>query len=112
MNVTQDVYMKIGQNTHTLRLSVDIVNVGNLINSSWGVYQLPAAGTGSSILASGVPNVINVGLISSKVTNNVPVYSFPYQIAASKTPYTTSWKDDTSLASRWQMQFGIRYLFN
>jgi Carboxypeptidase regulatory-like domain len=116
-NVSQDFYVKAGKNTHTLRFSVDIVNVGNLINKDWGVYQLPAAGTGSSILASGVPNVINVALISAKVgANGVPVYGFPYQIAPTATsagvPYTHSWKDDTSLASRWQMQFGIRYLFN
>ena len=113
MNVSQDFYIKSGKNTHTLRLSVDIVNVGNLINKDWGIYQLPSAGTGSSILASGVPNVINVGLITAKVgANGVPVYGFPYQVAASSTPYTKSFKDDTSLASRWQMQFGIRYLFN
>ena len=116
-NVSQDLYIKAGKNTHTLRFSVDIVNVGNLINKNWGIYQLPAAGTGSSILLSGVPNVINVGLISAKVgANGVPVYGFPYQIAPTATsagvPYTHSWKDDTSLASRWQMQFGIRYLFN
>ncbi|MEJ0080174.1 MAG: hypothetical protein WDM78_04255 [Puia sp.] len=116
-NVSQDFYIKAGKNTHTLRFSVDIVNLGNLINKDWGIYQLPAAGTGSSILASGVPNVINVGLISAKVgADGVPVYSFPYQIAPTATspgvPYTHSWKDDTSLASRWQMQFGIRYLFN
>jgi hypothetical protein len=116
-NVTQDFYIKAGKNTHTLRFSVDIVNVGNLINKDWGIYQLPAAGTGSSVLLSGVPNVINVGLISAKVgANGVPVYGFPYQIAPTATsagvPYTHSWKDDTSLASRWQMQFGIRYLFN
>jgi len=116
-NVSQDFYIKAGKNTHTLRFSVDIVNLGNLINKDWGIYQLPAAGTGSSILLSGVPNVINVGLISAKVgANGVPVYGFPYQIAPTATsagvPYTHSWKDDTSLASRWQMQFGIRYLFN
>jgi hypothetical protein len=116
-NVSQDFYIKAGNNTHTLRFSVDIVNVGNLINKDWGIYQLPAAGTGSSILTSGVPNVINVSLISAKVgANGVPVYGFPYQIAPTVTsagvPFTHSWKDDTSLASRWQMQFGIRYLFN
>lgn len=113
-NVTQDFFVKAGKNTHTIRLSVDIVNVGNLINKNWGLYQLPSAGVGSSLLTSGVPNVINVGLIKfDKVgVDGIPVYSFPYQIAGSATPYTKSFKDDTSLASRWQMQFGIRYLFN
>jgi hypothetical protein len=113
-NVTQDFFVKAGKNTHTIRLSVDIVNLGNLLNKNWGLYQLPSAGTGSGILASGVPNVINVGIIKfDKVgIDGAPVYSFPYQLASSGTPYTKSFKDDTSLASRWQMHFGIRYLFN
>jgi len=78
--------------------------VGNLIHKDWGVYRLPAAGTGSSILASGVPNVINVALVSAKVgAAEYLFYGFPYQIAPTATsagvPYTHSWKDDTSLAS-------------
>jgi hypothetical protein len=32
-NVSQDFYIKAGKNTHTLRFSVDIVNLGNLDSS-------------------------------------------------------------------------------
>ena len=105
LNVTQDFFIMSnkGKDKHTLRLSVDIVNVGNLFNKNWGVYKLPAAGVG------------NVGIIKFDkldTDKSTPIYSFPYKVAGTQTPYTTSFKDDISILSRWQMQFGIRYLFN
>ena len=114
MNVTQDLMVKTGKDRHTLRLSVDIVNVGNLLNKNWGTYRIPSALSGFSNLGSGLPNSYTVGLIKfDKINaNGQPVFSFPYQVPATKTQYTSSWKDDTSLASRFQVQFGIRYLFN
>ncbi len=109
LNVTQDFYITSnkGKDRHTLRLSVDIVNVGNLLNKNWGTYQIPSAGTGSGVL--------NVGIIKfdkMDVDKTTPIYSFPYQIASSQTPYTSSFKPDVSILSRWQMMIGIRYLFN
>ena len=41
-----------------------------------------------------------------------PIFSFPYFDAATQTPVTQSYRDNLSLASRWQTQIGIRYLFN
>ncbi|MFI5155540.1 MAG: carboxypeptidase regulatory-like domain-containing protein [Chitinophagales bacterium] len=109
LNVTQDFYFNTnhGRDRHTLRLSADIVNLGNLLNKNWGVYKIPSAGTGNGVL--------NVGIIKfdkMDVDKTTPIYSFPYQVAASQTPYTTSFKDDISILSRWQMQIGIRYMFN
>lgn len=109
LNVTQDFFIKTGKDgsdRHTLRLSVDIVNVGNMINKDWGTYKIPSAGSGSGVL--------NVGILKyDKLdTDGTPIFSFPYRVASSQTPYTTSFKDDVSIFSRWQMQFGIRYLFN
>ncbi|HEX4851341.1 MAG TPA: TonB-dependent receptor, partial [Puia sp.] len=108
LNVTQDFYVKTGKSgdKHTIRLSVDIVNVGNLLNKNWGIYKVPSAGVGNGVL--------NVGIVKyDKLdVDGTPIFSFPYQVAASQTPYTKSFKDDTSILSRWQMQFGIRYLFN
>ncbi|HMH31642.1 MAG TPA: hypothetical protein VK543_01360, partial [Puia sp.] len=109
LNVTQDFYVNSnkGKDRHTLRLSVDIVNIGNMLNNNWGVYKIPSAGTGSGVL--------NVGIIKfdkMDVDKTTPIYSFPYRVAAAQTPYTSSFKDDISIASRWQMQVGIRYLFN
>ena len=45
LNFTQDIYLytKRGgeKDKHTLRLSVDIVNVGNLVNKYWGLLKSP-----------------------------------------------------------------------
>ena len=35
MNITEDISLKTGRERHTLRLSLDILNVGNFINKNW-----------------------------------------------------------------------------
>nr|WP_299343122.1 carboxypeptidase regulatory-like domain-containing protein [Allomuricauda sp.] len=79
----------LGQNQNTIQFSIDILNFGNLINSDWGVVELPLT-------------TQPVGVFID--TSGEPVYSFdPSQ--------TSTFVDDFSLASRWQMQFGLRYIF-
>jgi len=89
--VMQDFSIKAGEKTHTLRLSFDILNIGNMLNSSWGVRKLPT--TVNPITATGVDN------------NNVPYFSF-------NTNLKDSYIDDVSFLSKWQMQIGIRYIFH
>lgn len=102
MNVTQDVYLRVGSSKHTLRFSVDVTNIGNLIDKNWGTYQTPT-----------VTTPIRFDKTITKTDGTVlPVFSFPFQNGAAKIPYTTAFRDNTSAISRWQMQFGLRYLFN
>jgi hypothetical protein len=114
LNITQDIYFytknKTDRDKHTLRLSVDIVNVGNLVNRNWGLVKTPAAGS----------NFLKFeGMAADGKT---PLFSFPYLDAANQVPVVNSFANNTSLTnfaqgqtftgSRWQMQFGVRYLFN
>lgn len=69
-------------------LTLDILNVGNLINSDWGVRQLP----------------VNTQPVGVSVADGVPTYSFDSAL-------TSTYVDDFSLLSRWQMQLGLRYSF-
>lgn len=78
-------------NRHTLRFSLDILNVGNLLNSNWGVRQFASY--------SGLAQPLGV-----TVANNVPTYSF--DISQQNTFF-----NDAQLISRWRMQFGLRYSF-
>ena len=40
LNVTQDLYIFSGkERASTLRLSLDIINLGNLLNKDWGIYK-------------------------------------------------------------------------
>jgi len=89
IKILQDFNFKVGEKTHTIQLSADILNVGNLINSDWGVVQVP-----NSIQPLGV-TVDN---------NNNPTYTFDGNL-------TETFSADVSLLSRWQAQFGVRYIF-
>ncbi|MBI1939495.1 MAG: TonB-dependent receptor [Ignavibacteriales bacterium] len=93
LRILQDYSFMIGQSTHTFQLSIDILNFPNLINSDWGVRQ-----TANSAATSPLQLV---------KFNDAGAPVFKYQGTAKET-YT----DDVSLNSRWQMQVGLRYLFN
>ena len=74
--------------TNVIQFSIDILNFGNLISSDWGLVQQP-----NSIQPVGVT-----------VTGGVPTYTFDSNLV-------DSFVYDSSLQSRWQMQFGLRYIF-
>ncbi len=110
INVTEDVYFYTkNKDKHTLRFTLDILNFGNLLNKYWGIVKTPSAA-----------NFLKFeGMAADGKT---PLFSFPYADASSLTPYVNSFSDNTNLtrtvnnstqaASRWIMQFGVRYMFN
>ncbi|MCF7561633.1 TonB-dependent receptor [Sabulilitoribacter multivorans] len=86
----QDYNIKISEDkTNTIQFSVDILNFGNLLSSDWGVIQQPN-------------NVQPIGV--SVDGSGTPTYSFNGN-------QTSTFGFDSSLASRWQAQFGLRYIF-
>jgi hypothetical protein len=88
--VLQDYNLKVGTSNkvNTIQLSLDVLNLGNLLNSDWGLIQQP-----NSVQPIGV-----------NVVNKVPTYTFNGN-------QTKTFSYDASLASRWQAQFGVRYIF-
>ena len=87
VKVLQDI--KLG-NKNTIQLSIDILNLGNLISSEWGVVEIPS---------------FNQLLDVSLDENNIPTYSF--------NPNTTkTFTADVGEISRWRAQIGVRYIFN
>ncbi|GJM36301.1 MAG: cell envelope biogenesis protein OmpA [Saprospiraceae bacterium] len=88
LRIVQDFYVS---ESNKLQFSIDILNVGNLISSGWGVRQF-ATQTGL------------VQPIAVSVENSVPTYNFD-------TAQTQTFFNDFSLLSRWQLQLGLRYEF-
>ena len=88
VRILEDFYLP---NNNTVQLSIDILNIGNLINSDWGVREFATY--------TGLAQPLAVS-----VANNVPTYSFD-------TAQTNTFFQDFGLASRWQLQLGLRYIF-
>ncbi|GAC1304926.1 MAG: hypothetical protein NVSMB24_13120 [Mucilaginibacter sp.] len=105
LNITQDFYVRAGKTKNTIRVSVDIINVGNLLNKNWGVYQNSFNG-----FSSGNTNVLTYKGLDP--VSGRPTYSFPYLDKNNLIPVTKSFTYDTSLGSRYQAQIGVRYIFN
>jgi len=99
LNLTEDVSVKTGKERHTLRFTIDLVNAGNFINKYWGTYKIPTINNFLTFEGLGADN-------------KTPSFSMPYLDKANQVPLVNSFKDNTNIISRWQMQFGFRYLFN
>lgn len=91
--ILQDFYIKSGGSTRTIQLSLDFVNLGNLISSKWGLRKYASA--------SGYYQPLTyVG----KDDGGKTIYNFD---PSQKSTFTTS----PDLPSRWQLQVGVRYIF-
>ncbi|MGI4736978.1 MAG: TonB-dependent receptor domain-containing protein [Janthinobacterium lividum] len=91
---------------HSIQISFDIQNVGNFLNNSWGrQYFVP--NTFNSTLGTGLSQVAfadaagNISATYSAGQFNRPAFTF-----SSPATYSID-----QLASRWQGQLGVRYLF-
>jgi hypothetical protein len=97
--IAQDFYVNVGGKRNTLQVSMDIFNIGNLINKDWGrIYY------SSGAYYNNYPLVKMEGFEDD---NTTPKFSFTK-------PKGETWGIDDSgvLSSRWQGQISIRYIFN
>lgn len=88
----QDFSLEMMGAQHTFQLSLDILNVANLLNSDWGVRKVASSAATSPLK-----------LVEFNAQDQ-PVFNF--------TGPKETYVDDPSLFSRWRAQIGIRYLFN
>lgn len=95
---THDFKIKLGKTTNTLQLGIDVKNLLNLFNSSWGVSKYM-----NSDLNSG--RILTLDHIDN---DGVPVYSTPSAVSGS----TKTWTYYHGLGQCWYAQIGIKYMFN
>jgi hypothetical protein len=90
VRVLQDLGLgQMGGRSHTLQLSLDLLNVGNLLDSNWGVRKVADATATSPLTLTGFKSA------------GAPVFNFS---GATKT-----FIPDPDLLSRWRAQVGLRY---
>jgi hypothetical protein len=99
LRVVQDFNIKAGKSTHTLQFSLDFMNFGNLINSTWGVSKNMYASNNGQILK-----------YTGKDANNVPSFSMEKNSAGQYLSQTFSTYSNYNQC--WFLQLGARYIFN
>jgi hypothetical protein len=92
LRILQDIGLNRGSTRHTFQVTLDVLNVANLINSDWGVRKVASASATSPLTL--------VRFNSA----GAPVFNF--------TGPDKTYVDDPGLFSRWRAQLGVRYLFN
>jgi hypothetical protein len=90
INVTKD-------DKHRLEFRLDLMNVGNLLNSEWGVPQVQWQN-----------NILNY---RGRTADNQPLYRITTNPGTSEIINET-FRLSNSIANVWNMQVGIRYSFN
>lgn len=102
--IARELFLNTGNVKNALELSLDILNVGNMLNSKWGVMQnMTSANNGAILRYEG-----------TQQGTNTPIYSMPkIKDANDNSVYPTQTFTTTYNPSQtWSMQIGIRYKFN
>lgn len=92
LRILQDFSLASGNTKHTFQISLDLLNLPNLLSSSWGVRKVANSAATSPLTLDGF-------------SGGEPVFRYTG-------PTDGTFGDDVSLNSRWQIQLGLRYLFN
>ena len=93
-----DFQVKVGNTTNALQLSLDIKNLLNLFNSSWGVskYMNPDLNSGRILQYEGID------------AQGYPTFSTPAAVSGN----TQTWTYNTAIGQCWYASVGIKYMFN
>nr|HQU74375.1 hypothetical protein [Calditrichia bacterium] len=90
--ILQDVAFMMGPKQHNIQVSLDFLNVLNLLNSDWGVRKVANPAALSPLRLAGFD------------ANGEPVLNF--------TGPEETFIDDPNITSRWRVQLGVKYFFN
>ncbi|HEX8327374.1 MAG TPA: TonB-dependent receptor [Hymenobacter sp.] len=105
VKILQDVFANLGDKRNTLQVSLDIFNVGNLLNNSWGRAQQT---TFNNFLEPQNVNALNPTL---GPTGTRPTFRFGRDNVTGQL-LTSTFRDAVNLGSTYSMQVGLRYIFN
>jgi hypothetical protein len=96
MRLLQDFKIKVGESVNKLQFSVDIINVANLLDSSWGLNK-------SYIMTSPL-TVVGRDAATGLLKVSMRKIGADY--------ISTSFQDPSTVAATWALQIGVRYIFN
>ena len=92
LRILQDINFNRGGQKHGFQVTLDVLNVANLLNSDWGVRKVASASATSPL------SFVRFNAAGA------PVFNF--------TGPSATYVDDPGLFSRWRAQLGVRVLYN
>lgn len=95
MHIAEDFQLRIGRTTHKLQATCDIINLGNLLDSSWGLPKSNAISNNGKILK-----------LDHIDGQNRPVYTMAQK------GLNTTYDIVNTYTNCWSLQIGLRYFFN
>lgn len=100
LKAMQEFFINVGGKRNTIQVSLDILNVGNLINKDWGKADF--FNQNNILVNANNSSVVAGGAVKPTFRLN------PYNNEMLKNTY----RDNVGYASTYSMQLGIRYIFN
>ena len=98
LHLAEDFQVKVGKTKHKLQASLDLINLGNLLNSHWGIPKnAQVCNYGQILKYEGVDG------------QNTPIFSM--NKVNGKYP-TKTFDTNKSYSNCWKMQVGLKYFFN
>lgn len=96
LRILQDIFTNIGRNRHTLQLSFEVENFGNMINSDWGVSKRTVYSNGAILAFAGLNAFGQPTFRMNTVNGALPTRTF---------------ETINSVSSTWRANLGLRYSF-
>ena len=106
LRVAEDFSFKVGSTKHNFQLSLSIENLGNMLNSNWGVRKWSAYQTSTDVTA--ITPLSYAGTDAS----GKPTFYMTAVDGKCAMPESSYSKNYVSPTECWQVLVGIKYLFN
>jgi len=100
VKLLQDFFVNVGGKRNTIQLSLDILNLANLINKDWGLAK--SYNQGNILTPGNTTSIVAGGTVKPTFKLN------PYN----NTMLTKTFSNYIGYSSTYSMQLGIRYIFN
>jgi len=101
IKILQDFFVNVSGKRNTIQVGLDIMNVGNLLNSSWGILNY--------YNKNNFLKITNMSAVVAGKGSVVPTYNFNVN---GTEKLTQTFRPNIGYASTYYMQLSLRYIFN
>jgi outer membrane receptor protein involved in Fe transport len=101
LRIAEDFCFKIGKTDHKFQVSLDFLNIGNLIHSTWGISKVSTT--------TGNKNYNKILKYEGMDSSRKPVFSMVKVNGEYPTQTYETYKDYSEC---WKLQVGVKYFFN